>query len=616
MVIQFNCTYCDKFLKVKDEAAGRKVKCPGCKMSIEVPLESDEKKYIIKKGDGQIGPIKFIDVADMVTKGDLRGTDMVAVFGSEAFKPVKEYSEFTNLSKMASQKSMVKTAKSGVGLMIKIGLIAVAISLFFIGKEMWTIRRINSYKDRIEGVTKLVKRGNLKSAQEILVQLKQEIPDHRKVREIEQYLKDFEERILAAEKKNYEKVGKEIDDLEKQIREAVAAGNYEAARNLLTTMKGKVDTIGRIPFMKEESKRGEIKQLNDRHESLRAYVAGEYETYLTSMLDEIQKQIDLGEALKAKDLYNKVMRMKYRSSKVNYRLETIRNSLRNAPAKKPAGDSKQILAGLKSPEPEQQLEAMKTVILKEEKFDADSLNIFSSKLDTFLSSKTMFYPALDVMLFNGSGADQYQDILKKYKQVIAEAPVRSGATPPLRKIPVFTTALVDYAITNGGIDKEDFLIAFLSEPMFVKELLESASKRLDASRAPNLKNAIERIVIEHKDIDTVRAAIKALGNMKSTKSAQLLVQIINYTACSKCRLGNGTSGTSYLFEPLFCAKCREGDAYTQGGSLFRTALEALGKIKNRDTVADLQKILAAEEKSGHSDLVKVIRKTISEIKGE
>ena len=37
MAISLSCPSCDKTLKVKDELAGRKVKCPGCGEAVPVP---------------------------------------------------------------------------------------------------------------------------------------------------------------------------------------------------------------------------------------------------------------------------------------------------------------------------------------------------------------------------------------------------------------------------------------------------------------------------------------------------------------------------------------------------------------------------------------------------
>src|SRR5688572_4689473 len=39
-MISFTCSHCGKKLKVKDELAGKKVKCPGCAQSVSVPEQA------------------------------------------------------------------------------------------------------------------------------------------------------------------------------------------------------------------------------------------------------------------------------------------------------------------------------------------------------------------------------------------------------------------------------------------------------------------------------------------------------------------------------------------------------------------------------------------------
>lgn len=42
MAIEFRCKKCDKKLKVKDELAGKKIKCPGCGAGTAVPAAASE----------------------------------------------------------------------------------------------------------------------------------------------------------------------------------------------------------------------------------------------------------------------------------------------------------------------------------------------------------------------------------------------------------------------------------------------------------------------------------------------------------------------------------------------------------------------------------------------
>lgn len=48
MPIEFRCTHCDKKLKVKEEAAGKKIKCPGCGEATAVPAAKAPPKQELK----------------------------------------------------------------------------------------------------------------------------------------------------------------------------------------------------------------------------------------------------------------------------------------------------------------------------------------------------------------------------------------------------------------------------------------------------------------------------------------------------------------------------------------------------------------------------------------
>ncbi|MBY0228146.1 MAG: hypothetical protein K2W96_02580 [Gemmataceae bacterium] len=49
MSIEFSCPECDRSLKVKDELAGRRVKCPGCQSALTVPAEEEDEAPPPKK---------------------------------------------------------------------------------------------------------------------------------------------------------------------------------------------------------------------------------------------------------------------------------------------------------------------------------------------------------------------------------------------------------------------------------------------------------------------------------------------------------------------------------------------------------------------------------------
>lgn len=45
MPIEFRCTSCEKLLRVKDETAGKKAKCPSCGTVLEIPSSSEDDDY-------------------------------------------------------------------------------------------------------------------------------------------------------------------------------------------------------------------------------------------------------------------------------------------------------------------------------------------------------------------------------------------------------------------------------------------------------------------------------------------------------------------------------------------------------------------------------------------
>ncbi len=49
-MIALTCLHCDKNLKVKDELAGKKVRCPQCKQALEVPVPSSEDATVAPNG--------------------------------------------------------------------------------------------------------------------------------------------------------------------------------------------------------------------------------------------------------------------------------------------------------------------------------------------------------------------------------------------------------------------------------------------------------------------------------------------------------------------------------------------------------------------------------------
>ena len=74
-----------------------------------------------------------------------------------------------------------------------------------------------------------------------------------------------------------------------------------------------------------------------------------------------------------------------------------------------------------------------------------------------------------------------------------------------------------------------------------------------------------------------------------------------------------TNEENYLFQKLFCAKCREKGSYTQKGSVYRTAVDAVHAIGSRQGVSVLKKVREREKGAGHAKFAEEIGKIIEEL---
>jgi phage FluMu protein Com len=64
--VEFTCDHCGKRLRVKDESAGKKVKCPGCQNIVQVPKD----EWYLKAEDGNdYGPVPKTELDQWFTEG-------------------------------------------------------------------------------------------------------------------------------------------------------------------------------------------------------------------------------------------------------------------------------------------------------------------------------------------------------------------------------------------------------------------------------------------------------------------------------------------------------------------------------------------------------------------
>src|SRR2546423_214954 len=78
MPIPFSCPECDKQLRVKDELAGKKIKCPGCAETIAVPDDeppTNGKVKAVHKGSQETSAKKPVAKPSRARKDDDDGDE-------------------------------------------------------------------------------------------------------------------------------------------------------------------------------------------------------------------------------------------------------------------------------------------------------------------------------------------------------------------------------------------------------------------------------------------------------------------------------------------------------------------------------------------------------------
>jgi len=116
MPITFSCNSCDKKLRVKDELAGKKVKCPGCATVLHVPAASTAAAagpgssaggssagggFYVKTDDGATyGPVSKTELDQWVTEGRLNSESQILREGAAQWQWASD--EYPQLDQSAS----------------------------------------------------------------------------------------------------------------------------------------------------------------------------------------------------------------------------------------------------------------------------------------------------------------------------------------------------------------------------------------------------------------------------------------------------------------------------------------------------------------------------------
>lgn len=623
MPIQFNCQYCDKFLKVKDEYIGRKIKCPGCSYKIDVPSVSSKKQYLIKSGEDTIGPIKFIEVAELVSKGNFKGSDLISVLGTDKFRQIRELSEFQELTKMASQKAVIVSSKKVMGLMLKVGIIVAAIIFFFGGKAWWTNHKIEAREIEIQ---EILNNDNLKlipEAREKFKILENEYPGNKRVEEIKDMIDEVEKAMIEHEMKNFSAAIEEIQALMDEAKGHISEDRFLKAVKTVKKTRKKIRNARKISVVKKKSQELRLKELEGELTLLVEDMRLKRKEYVLDKLDEAntyQLTGDLKEARKIlKELESVSEFDKGLSYKVKKKLKEANKLSKMRPGARPKTDlsrkdlSTDVIEGIQSDDDKKRLKALKVLILTRRKLSNEDTENVKSTLLGYLERKKMLFPAIDAILYLEDKGESFEKMFSAFLDMVIYGGGTKDFERPVRKDEVFIPKLVAYIDQYGEFDKGEFFGGLLIDDKFAKYALREFSKYVTAEDVPNVKNRIEKIVLESKDDNLVAAAIEALGKLKSEESLDLLKKIIDYSGCQRCRYGKGKSGSKYMFQDLFCARCRGGIGFRKRGSLFLTTLGAIKDIGNRRVVKLLKKLKEKAEIDGHRDLIKEIGSIIEDI---
>ncbi|MFH1707365.1 MAG: hypothetical protein ABIF71_05550 [Planctomycetota bacterium] len=614
MSIEFNCGACGKDLKVDDKHAGRKLKCPACKQGITVPSVSVEKKYLIKTADGSIGPIGFLDVADMVNKGTLKALDMVCIFGTERWKAVRDWPEFMALARLASQKMVVVKAKSALGLALKLAAIVAVISGFFIGMHWYTDSRVAARENRVIEILAGGNRAAIGEAQAEYELIKAEYPENPRVARIAEVIRQAEEDQKKREMADFARKRKEIEAVMEGINALVAGHDFQGALQRVREIRKAARACENLSITDNPGMAKELADFLAMPDTITADITVKWREFVLGELRKVDELTIIQEFKDAKVVLRSL-------DKVSSGLES---DLTDMIAKKGAdltrlsrgesvsGDettagsgggaenlSANLAQDLDSEVSATRLKGLNTVVLAAQRLTKADRDAFLQKAPRLLDDKVLFYPTLDAIMAVGDDGKLFGKIFEGFSRFVLYGKTE-GMEKPCRAAKEFVPAVVNYGIKYGGLDKEDFLGGLAAIPEYAVVALEVMGGALKAADVPNLRNRIEKVIMESADDKTVTAAIRALGRMKSDESLEMLLFIIDYTTCTKCSIGTGDSGHKYMYQNLFCAKCRQGKEYTRDGSIFVTALEAVRAIGSGQALAALKKLAEREKTSGNT----------------
>jgi hypothetical protein len=87
MPVQFVCEHCGKTLRVRDDLAGRRIKCPKCQGVVRVPAQVVAEKWFLQTEDGETyGPVDRGELDQWSREGRITGDCQVLREGSDQWQ--------------------------------------------------------------------------------------------------------------------------------------------------------------------------------------------------------------------------------------------------------------------------------------------------------------------------------------------------------------------------------------------------------------------------------------------------------------------------------------------------------------------------------------------------
>lgn len=615
MAISFNCQYCDTRISVDEKYRGKKLKCPECSLSIRVPEEDDIAQYVVAKPDGVIGPIKFIEVADMVSKGTLAGNERIAVFGTEQFKPVRQFKEFAELARIAETKAAKKRTGSMIMMLLKLGAVAGLIAAFFITKHWWDDRIVARVQDEVYQYLNRKSRTAYSRAVKEYEKMAKEFPDHERTAETKSMVDKVKKEIIELELKKYETLKQKIDDDENEALEKARQHRFAEAYKLVRRVRGNGHKCNKILVLRTPEYKNQLDDVKERYISLGKKIDALRSEYVASQLTEVDRLVVSGQFKQAKKIIFLLSKMELSPHLVrdisHKRSEIIRKSrgqVTDTDKTAPKGDQVSIdtMKYLQSGDPKKIKQAFGTIATSGRKPEPKQRKKLFSVASSSFKNPDLFFPALDAVLASGDPeGSMFRRIFDAFQKILPKINNKNTAEPA-RDRSDFSEDVLQYTAKHGGMDKGIFIAGLLKSRHLSPALLQVIHKHVKIGDLPNIRKAIEHIVINSKDTDLVKQAIAALGNLKSRESLDMLIMIVDYTTCAKCSFGGSRSGHTYNNTKLFCARCREPRLYANKNSLFHAALQAIGNIGSPRPLETLRTLQNKEKAAGHKGSAELI----------